>query len=178
MAALFKCAICPYTSKHVSNVNRHQERHTAVKSRLCSEPGCGKAFSTSADLKQHASSHRGAGAVPCPQGCGYSAPALTLARTHAARCPRGPGVPVAKVARVFTCGLLDCAYSTTRSYSVLLHQRLHDPAKGYALACKACAFTTGSYQAYLIHVRQHNLRPDRAGGMAVEGGYAAAAREV
>ena len=150
-APMHKCPLCPYTSKYPGNVHRHKQRHAAVKTKLCTVPGCEAAFTTNLDLKKHAKVHSGLGAAACPHGCGYSAVSHARLRSHTLQCPSGVGAPPLPT-RTFACGLPGCSYTSKRHNCVLLHQRrMHDPANGGALTCSRCGFVAETHKALLSH---------------------------
>jgi hypothetical protein len=151
---VYSCPLCSFTSNTSGNVSKHKRRHLGVRSFACEAPGCGKAFMVLAELRRHARIHTGG--LPCPYSCGYTAATRWSLNAHTKQCPAGAGLPPPP-APTFVCGLLGCTFTSTRTFSITDHQRrMHDPAKGNALACKSCEFTTASHSELLSHVRMHS----------------------
>ena len=169
----FTCPFCQYTATTASNMSKHRQRHAPERAFPCDAPGCGRAFLAAMDLARHRRTHLGA--LACPHACGYTAAKRTSLTGHIKQCPAGVGLPPPPALRT-TCGLMGCTYSSTRATCVRDHQkRMHDPAKGNALACMRCDFTSDCPVKLLVHVRMHS---GKARGNAKVAAAAAAAAGV
>ena len=172
----YACPSCQYTAKTSSDLCKHRQRHAGVRSFPCEAPGCGRGFLAAMDLARHRRTH--VGALACPHACGFTAATRLSLNGHVKQCPAGVGRPP-PAAKLLTCGLGGCTFSSTRAFCVLSHQqRMHDPAKGNALACRRCEFVSDSHQELLVHVRRHNGKSLAAGRAAATAAAAVIADEL